>query len=165
MKVPENYGTLERPPSQQGADRSYPGAGVNDEARQFPVMGESQARRVPAVAREVAPRCRGRPSGPQDVDPHRAILTGTATPLRQAARAMLLRAQRFQRACGAPLWHQDDLAVRMARTQRLVSLGRLSEGVSGCDEDPDLAFAHQPEELQAGGRTSLWAGVGDDLNA
>ena len=33
MKVPENYGTLERLPAQQGADRPYPGAGVNDEAR------------------------------------------------------------------------------------------------------------------------------------
>ena len=53
----------------------------------------------------------------------------------------------------------------MARTQRLVSLGRLREGVGGRDEDPELAFAHKPEELQAGGRTSLRAGVGDDLNA
>ncbi len=55
--------------------------------------------------------------------------------------------------------------MRMARTQGLVGLGRLREGVRGCDEDPELAFANEPEELQAGDRTSLWAGVGDDLNA
>jgi hypothetical protein len=95
MKVPENYRTLEGLPPNQCADASYSRAGVNDKAGQFPVVSESQARGVPAVAYEIDPGGRGRPSRPQDVDPHRAILAGTATQLRQAARTMWLIPELF----------------------------------------------------------------------
>jgi hypothetical protein len=96
MKMAEHYGTLERLTTDQGADASYPRACVNDEARHFPVMRKSEARGMAAVPHEIDPRGRGRPSCPQHVDPHRAILAG--------------------------LWHQDDLAVGMARSQSGVSL-------------------------------------------
>ena len=82
MKVPENYRTLEGLPPNQGADASYSRAGVNDKAGRFPVVSESKARGVTAIPHEIGARGRGRPPGPEDVDPHRAILAGTATQLR-----------------------------------------------------------------------------------
>ncbi len=53
MKVPEDNGTFEGLTSHQGGDGSYSCTGVNDEAGWFPVMGESKARGVAAVAYEI----------------------------------------------------------------------------------------------------------------
>ncbi len=72
VQVTEQDRASERLARQQRRDRSQPGAGVEHETRHLlVVVGDRDARRVPADAGEVHPDRRSRPAHPTQVDPHR----------------------------------------------------------------------------------------------